>query len=228
MGVTSIPESTNETPRPGDPEVPRYNIAPTQDVLAIRQPDDSREAGWFRWGLVPPGASSLKVGAKMINARSETVFSRSAFAKPVRNQRCLIPADGFIEWKTMQKAKYPFHLRLKSEEVFAMAGIWQQWKDAEGRKVQTCAILTTSANALVGPIHDRMPVILQPADHSAWLSATTDEEALAALLVPYDASAMTAVPIDPWVNKVAHDDPRCLAEVPAPPEQLDLGFGFDD
>ncbi|MEM7678222.1 MAG: SOS response-associated peptidase, partial [Myxococcota bacterium] len=205
---------------------PRYNIAPTQDVLGFRCPPEGaeREAAWFRWGLVPPGAPSLAVGARMINARSETIFTRPAFAHPVRTQRCLIPADGFIEWKTMHRAKYPFHIRLKSAEIFAMAGVWQRWQDSNGQTIQTCAIITTSANDIVRPIHDRMPVILQPADHSVWLDASAREEALAPLLMPHSALAMEAVPIDPWVNSVKHDDPRCLLEVSPPPEQLDLGL----
>ncbi len=183
---------------------------------------------WLRWGLVPPGAKELKVGARMINARSETVFKRPAFAKAILSQRCLIPADGFIEWRRIGKARHPIHLRMADDQVFAMAGVWQRWARSGRPPVETCAILTTTANPLVAPIHDRMPVILRPDDYPQWLDPEVDDEArITRLLAPYPAEAMRALAIDPRVNDVAHDDPECLAEVePPPPGPEQLGFGF--
>ena len=228
LGVTSIPISTNETPRVGDPDRPRYNIAPTQDVLGIRQGTVGREAAWFRWGLVPPGAKTLKLGAKLINARAETVFKTAAFARAVRTQRCLIAADGFIEWKKIGQRRHPFHIRRTDGEVFAMAGVWQRWSH-EGRTTETCSVLTTSPNALVAPLHNRMPVILQTDVYDAWLDPTNQAtETLQPLLVPLPAEMMIAEPINPRVNDVAHDDPACLERIepPEPPAEQ-LGFRFE-
>lgn len=164
----------------------------------------------------------------MINARAETVFSRSAFARPIREQRCLIPADGFIEWQTIRKAKHPVHLRLVDGELFAMAGIWQRWSSPERGEVYTCSILTTVANEVVQPVHDRMPVILHPDDYDAWLDPDLQApERLASMLRPFPAEAMTSVSISPRINDVAHDDPACLTEVEAPPKASEqLGFHF--
>ena len=203
-----------QTPRPGAPDDRRYNIAPTQDVLGIRVIDGVRTAGWFRWGLVPPGAKDLKVGARMINARAETLFKRGAFSRPARQQRCLIPADGFVEWRKVGRKRHPFHLRMKDGAVFAMAGIWQRREDDQGNTLYTCSIITTEANTVVAPVHNRMPVILQAEDYDAWLDP--DEQSadrVEGLLTPYEADAMTSVPINDWVNDVAHDEPKCLTEL---------------
>ena len=234
LGVLRGPwASAHETPLPGDPEKRRYNIAPTQDVLAVRTEADTRTAVWLRWGLVPSGSKSLKVGARMINARSETVFKQPAFARVVRAQRCLIPADGFIEWMTVSKRKHPFHIRLTNgglgdADVFVMAGLWQRWVSAAGAAVETCAIMTTTANEVVAAVHDRMPVILHPDDYGCWLDPDVSDPArIAPLLKPYPSEGMRAVAIDRRVNDVAHDDPECLAEVtPPPPPAEQLGFGF--
>ncbi len=228
-GPVLIEPSNNPSRHRGDPDALRYNIAPTQDVFAVRRGPEGRVAGWFRWGLVPPGARSLQVGAKMINARAETVFSRGAFAKPVREQRCLIPADGFIEWVRIGKAKHPFHLRMSDGAVFAIAGIWQTWRSSKGDVVSSCSIITTEANAVVRPLHDRMPVILRPDDYGPWLDPERrTPEQLGAFLEPFDAEAMVAVSISPRVNDVAHDDPECLEEVSSPALPFEqLGFRFE-
>ena len=227
LGVTAIPgPSSNETPRPGDPNAPRFNIAPTQDVLGVVEDDNGRGAMWFRWGLVPPGAKSLSVGAKMINARAETIFKRSAFARAVLERRCLIAADGFIEWKRFGRRRHPFHIRMNDEGLFLMAGVWQQWTNATGDITSTCAIITTAANSVVAPLHDRMPVILHRRDHDRWLDpAERSQDTLAALLVPYPSEAMAALAINPRINDVAHDDPACFEAVEPPPEQLGFRFG---
>lgn len=229
LGVTAIPgPSSNETPRPGDPTQPRFNIAPTQDVLGLITAAATRQAMWFRWGLVPPGAGSLSIGAKMINARSETIFKRSAFARSIIERRCLIPGDGFIEWKRIGKTKHPFHIRMEDEGVFMMAGVWQRWTSPTGITTLTCAIITTTANTVVAPVHDRMPVILHEDDHARWLDPELrSNDALSALMAPFPSEPMTAVPINPRINDVAHDDPDCFAEVaPAPPPAEQLGFRF--
>ena len=229
LGVLRGPiPSAHETPLPGDDARRRYNVAPTQDVLAVRLDADARTAVWLRWGLVPPGAKSLKVGARMINARSETVLKQPAFARAVRTQRCLIPADGFIEWLKVGRTRHPFHLRMISGDVFAMAGLWQRWIGDDGAPADTCAILTTTANEVVAPVHDRMPVILHSDDHEQWLDSDgLDEDRIVGLLKPYPSDRMRAVPVSRRVNDVAHDDPECLAEVapPALPAEQ-LGFSF--
>jgi putative SOS response-associated peptidase YedK len=146
---------------------PRYNIAPTQSVPVVRQ-DATRPVRSFspmRWGLIPFWAKDAKAGYKMINARAETIAEKAAFREPLQSRRCLILADGFYEWSKYSKGKSPFRLTLADDSIFAFAGIWDRWKNPEREVVETCSIITTSANALLSDIHDRMPVILKDEDH---------------------------------------------------------------
>ena len=202
----------------------RYNIAPTQDVPVVRVgPDDGRERELLqmRWGLVPSWAKDVKVGARMINARAETVATR--FKNTFEKRRCLVVADGFYEWlKRPDGAKQPYHITLADGAVFGFAGLWERWRNpADGEWLDSCSIITTEPNELVTPIHDRMPVILAPADHAAWL-ATPD----ASLLKPFPAAAMVATAVSSRVNKVDNDDAACLepaaVEAAAGKAQLDL------
>ncbi len=190
---------------------PRYNIAPTQQVAAVRASDSGRELVLLRWGLVPTWAKDLSMGAKLINARAETAAEKPSFRSAMRQRRCIIPADGFYEWQAQAGGKQPFYIRLADGGSFGLAGLWENWKSPEGAWIATCTILTTAANALMQPLHDRMPVILPPEAYALWLDpALHDPAPLQALLGPYPANLMVAAPVSKAVNKVANDDPSLV------------------
>jgi putative SOS response-associated peptidase YedK len=192
---------------------PRYNIAPTQPVAAVRAGEAGRECVRLRWGLVPSWARDTKQAP--INARAETAADKPMFRAALRKKRCLIPADGFYEWlaRAGEKRKQPYCFRPRDERPFAFAGLWERWEGPEG-PVESCAILTTEANELVRPVHDRMPVIL-PAQHwMEWLDVRLQDAAeLVPLLRPYPADAMRAHPVGPAVNNPRNHGPECLAAV---------------
>lgn len=190
---------------------PRYNIAPTQLVPVVRAAEAGRELAMLRWGLIPSWAKDPKIAHSLINARSETAAEKPSFRTAMKRRRCLLPADGFYEWKKVGKQKLPVHIRLKTDEPFAFAGLWESWKPPEGELVETCTILTTSANDVVAPYHERMPVILPEQHFEAWLKpGDADAEGLLPLLVPYPADAMTVVPANPICNSPKYDGPACL------------------
>jgi putative SOS response-associated peptidase YedK len=192
---------------------PRYNIAPTQEVAVIRHTNGSNTAALLRWGLVPFWARDTAIGAKMINARAETVAEKPAFRAAFQSRRCLIMADGFYEWQAMGsgRRKQPIYLHMRDQCPFAFAGLWETWQGQDGT-LQSCTILTTEPNDLVQPIHNRMPVILRPTDYALWLDPDVREpEPLQACLQPYPSDALTAYPVSPYVNNVHHDDPQCVA-----------------
>jgi putative SOS response-associated peptidase YedK len=189
---------------------PRYNIAPTQTVLAVRAGAAGlREATLLRWGLVPSWAKDTKVAP--INARSETAADKPMFRAALRKRRCLIPASGFYEWAVVAGRKQPYCFRPLDESwPFAFAGLWERW-DGEGGPVESCAILTTTANELVRPVHERMPVILPAQNWAAWLDPQMqDAVALAPLLRPYPTNAMRAYAVSQLVNNPRNDGPECL------------------
>ena len=195
---------------------PRYNIAPTQAVLLIRQnpKEPIRELSLARWGLIPSWATDSSVGARMINARSETASARPAFRDLVKSRRCLIPADGFYEWKRSGSAKQPYLFEVNDGELFAFAGIWDRWKDATGTEVETCSILTTTPNAVTAAVHDRMPVILDPDVYDLWLDpGMRNLNAVGDMLRPFDARMMRCYPVSARVNHVVNDDAECSAPV---------------
>ena len=191
---------------------PRYNIAPTQDVVAIRHADAGRGLAMLRWGLIPGWAKDPAIGSRMINARAETVAEKPSFRAAFRQRRCLVAADGFFEWqKVAEGPKQPYYIRLESDEPFAIAGLWERWRDPAGETVESCTLITTEANAELAPIHHRMPVIISPADYDAWLEPhPASAEALHDLLRPYPGAEMTAFPISRHVNNVRNDDPACI------------------
>ncbi len=191
---------------------PRYNIAPSQPVAVIAN-DGRNRLDFFVWGLIPSWAKDPKIGYRMINARAETLGEKPAFRAAYKRRRCLIPADGFYEWRREagRKTKTPMYLRLKSGEPFAFAGLWETWHSSQGDEVLSCTIITTTPNSLVEKIHDRMPVILPPAAYAAWLSPEEKKpEELSKLLKAYPASQMTAYAVSPAVNSPANDSPEII------------------
>jgi putative SOS response-associated peptidase YedK len=192
---------------------PRYNIAPTQPVPIVRWLDQpKREWTPVRWGLIPSWAKDAKIGNKLINARGETVAEKPSFRSAFRKRRCLIPADGFYEWKKLDGGKQPHFIHLRDEEPFAFAGLWEHWINPDdGEVIESCTIVTTEANALMRTLHDRMPVILPAADYDRWLDpATQGMEGLKELVRPYPSDGMTAYPISAYVNNPRHEGVKCL------------------
>ncbi|MCD6307608.1 MAG: SOS response-associated peptidase [Candidatus Latescibacteria bacterium] len=195
---------------------PRYNIAPTQDVATIcrTSPAEGLALKMRRWGLVPSWAKDMKIGSKLINARSETVADKPAFRAALRRRRCLIPASGFFEWKRRDGSKQPYYFTLKDGGIMSFASLWECWKEGGGRVVESCTILTTGANGLMEPIHSRMPVIVDPSDYNLWLNpAITDAGHLQPLLAPYPAEKMGRYPVGSLVNSPQNDDPQCIEPV---------------
>jgi putative SOS response-associated peptidase YedK len=197
---------------------PRYNVAPGQPIVAVRQDAARpvRELVPLRWGLIPSWAKESSIGYKMINARAETAAEKPAFRDAMKRRRCLIPADGFYEWKKEGKQKLPYCFTLSDDEIFAFAGLWERWRSPAGEPVESCTILTTEPNELAREIHDRMPVILPPDAYELWLDpgfARVDE--LKAMLQPYPARVMRRFRVSDRVNQVKYDDPACAAEVDA-------------
>lgn len=189
---------------------PSYNIAPSQSVLVIIG-NDKRKLGRLQWGLVPSWAKDPEIGHKMINARAETLSEKPSFRDAFRKRRCLIIADGFYEWRKKGAGKAPMYIRLKSGRPFAMAGIYETWYSPEGKKLSTCAIITTDANDLMKPIHDRMPVIIPESEYERWLDRTiTETEILQPLLVPYPANEMVAYEVSKEVNSPGNNTQKCI------------------
>jgi putative SOS response-associated peptidase YedK len=180
---------------------PMYNVAPTQTVPIVRAKDGGRELALARWGLIPSWAKDVKTGYRLINARADTVASKPSFRSAFKRRRCLVPADGFYEWQKAGKGKQPFYIHRKDEEPFAFAGLWEVWENPEdGKEVQSCSLITTEANELMAPIHDRMPVILPASAYDRWLDADEPVGDLQSLLKPYPADEMAAYPISAYVN----------------------------
>lgn len=192
---------------------PRYNVAPSQNVLTVIQQDKKRIGKWMRWGLIPFWAKEKKIGYKLINARAETVAEKPSFRHAFRQQRCLILADGFYEWKKSNGQKKPYRFQLKNNEVFAFAGLWDDWKK-DGEKITSCTLITTYPNKLAQTIHDRMPVILPPDAYDIWLDPNiSDQELLYSFLKPYPEDQMEVYPVSTLVNSPKNDHPSILQEL---------------
>jgi len=195
-----------------DDWIPRYNVAPTQPVPVVRQnpKEPRRELSLVRWGLIPWWAKDSSGSAGMINARSETAATKPAFRDALKLRRCLIPADGFYEWQKTGNSKQPYCFEVNEGQLFAFAGIWETWKDASRKTIETCSILTTTPNAVTSSVHDRMPVILDPDNYDLWLDPEmTNADAASDMLKPFDAGLMRGYPVSARVNHVANDDEAC-------------------
>jgi putative SOS response-associated peptidase YedK len=192
---------------------PRYNIAPMHDVPIIRRtPTGERELVDVRWGLVPRWAKDPAIGNRMINARSETLADKPSFRTALKKHRCLVPADGFYEWKQMAPGiKQPIHIGMKDLSPFAFAGLFERWLSPAGEVLDTCTIITTRSNALLAPLHDRMPVIVAPVAFDRWLDVANED--VADLFAPYPADAMTYYPVSTRVNSVRNDDAKLISRV---------------
>ncbi len=191
--------------------IPRYNIAPTQQVAVITDREPKR-LSFMKWGLAPSWAKDPKIGSRMINARSETAAEKPSFRTAFKRRRCLIPADGYYEWTKRGKKKVPMYIQHTERDIFAFAGLWESWKQPDGAWLQTCAILTTDANEKVRPIHHRMTVIVEPDDYDTWLAPRE--------LLPPEWQPLMAGPrsgqlkfheVSTRVNRPANDNPTLVA-----------------
>ena len=193
---------------------PSYNIAPTHSVAAVVQRAGSKTLELMRWGLIPSWAKDENIGSKMINARAETVAEKPSFKRPLIKQRCVVVADGFYEWGTEEKKKTPMFIRLKSNELFGFAGLYDTWTSPEGKTITSCTIITTSANELMKPIHERMPVILSKEAQRTWLDAEVQNAGeLVTLLQAYPADEMQTYPVSPLVNSPKNNSAECIRPV---------------
>ncbi|HZS77289.1 MAG TPA: SOS response-associated peptidase [Ktedonobacteraceae bacterium] len=190
---------------------PRYNIAPTQNVVSVLR-NGSNHLDELRWGLIPAWAKDESIGSKMINARAETLAEKPSFKRLLLSRRCLIVADGFYEWKQEHGYKTPMYITMKDGEPFAFAGLWDSWKNPDGETIRTCTIITTKPNEVVEPIHDRMPAIMRPDMYDAWLDTSVkDVDLLEHLLGPYPAQEMTARAVSRLVNDPRREGAELLA-----------------
>lgn len=196
--------------KPPNDIAPRWNIAPTQQILAVRQSDDGREPVLLRWGLIPSWAKDAKIGNSLINARAETIAEKPSFRAAFKRRRCLIVADGFYEWSKFEKVKIPYLITMRNQSTFAFAGLWEQWKDTTGEWIESTTIITTNPNSLMASIHDRMPVILPNERYDEWLDvANHDVEQLQKLLIPYPPEEMEAKKVSSVINNARNEvDPR--------------------
>ncbi len=191
---------------------PRYNIAPTQQVAAVRAyPDGTVHLEHLKWGLIPSWAKDPSIGSRMINARSETVAEKPAFRSALKNRRCIIPANGFYEWQSVGGKKKPLYVRLKDNIPMMFAGLWDHWKAMDGNVIESCTIVTTTANSLIKPLHDRMPVILEAKDIDIWLDLhVTDPEQLNPLFKSFPSEKMEMYPVSDSVNSPRNDASECI------------------
>ncbi len=190
---------------------PRYNVAPGQLVTAIISSHGERRIGPLKWGLIPHFSKDARVGYKMINARAESLEEKPSYRQLLDRKRCLIPADGYYEWKRDAGKSTPYRMVVRDRTLFAMAGLFDTWIDPEGNKISSCTIITTAASEWMTKIHERMPVILTEEEEKTWLSAR-DFQNVKQLLRPYEAEKMKAYPVSPLVNNVKNDSPLCISE----------------
>ncbi len=197
---------------------PRYNVAPTQPVPTVRNLE-GRRVEWLRWGLVPAWAKDASIGSRLINARAETLAVKPAFRAALATRRCVVLADGFYEWAAAGARKQPYFFQRPGGRPFALAGLWESWRPPAGDELHTCTLITTAANAVVAPVHDRMPVLLDPDAAERWL-APGDPAPLLELLRPWPDRDLETYPVSLLVNRPAVDDARCVEPLPPPPATL--------
>jgi putative SOS response-associated peptidase YedK len=190
----------------------RYNVAPSQPVPVVRAKAEGRECVLLRWGLIPSWAKDAGFSAHTINARAETLAEKPAYRNAFRRRRCLVPADGFYEWKKVGKEKQPHAIRPRDGNPFAFAGLWEHWQGPGGEVIESTAIVTTSANELLRPLHERMPVILPPEHYAMWLDPRREDTAdLLPLLAPYPDKLLNVYRVSNWVSNARHEGERCIA-----------------
>lgn len=215
FGLTEVPDLA-----------PRYNIAPTQPVAAVRATPDGRKLSMLRWGLIPAWVKDLKKAPTLVNARVDTVLEKPSFRGAFRARRCLIPADGFYEWKTVDGKKQPMYFSMQDGTPFALAGLWERWEGPDGQVLESCTTLTTDPNPLVATVHDRMPVILPVEAHALWLDPMlTDAQRLLPLMGAFPAERMQVHAVSPRVNAATYEDPSAVLPVDGPdpgPRELKL------
>jgi putative SOS response-associated peptidase YedK len=201
---------------------PRYNIAPTQPVLAVRQSqgNGTREWALLRWGLIPSWSKDVAIGSRLINARGETVADKPSFRAAFKRRRCLIPASGFYEWQKQGKTKQPIFITpvnggttSTNRQVFALAGLWESWSGADGSELETCTIVTTTPNELIVPIHNRMPVIVAPEEYDTWLYGEPEPSLGLHLIRPYPSELMRVTAVSTYVNSPYNEGPQCVTPV---------------
>lgn len=200
---------------PEPPPFESYNIAPSQDILAIQtSPQTGRlEYALLHWGLVPFWSKTAKTKFPLINARAEGIEKKPSFRSPFKHRRCIIPASGFFEWQANEGRKQPFFIRPVDGGYFTLAGVWDHWQGEDGKVINSCAIITTEANAMMRKIHDRMPLILEQRDLGVWLDPDTEQERVLAMLLPYQGEMMEAYPVSSKVNSPKNNGPECVAKV---------------
>ena len=199
------------------PITPRFNIAPSQKILVIRLQSQTHKhmSSLLRWGLIPFWAKDQSIGARLTNARSETVLTKPSFRDSFRRRRCLIPATGFYEWTTSGKRKQPHHIRLTSHKPFGIGGLWDSWEN-NSKRIETCTILTCNANEAMQHLHPRMPVVIQPERYDEWLDPATPVSEISQDLFPFSTKTTVISPVSDYVNNVRHDDIRCQQEYSEP------------
>jgi len=226
--ITSAPEAIRALFRyPEQPNFPpRYNVAPTQPIPIVRSVEGKRQFALVRWGLLPSWVKDPKTFALLVNARGESITDKPAFRAAMKRRRCLIPADGFYEWKAVAGRKQPFFVRLKSGAPMAFAGLWECWTGPNGEELETAAIVTTNANRTLSAIHSRMPVIVPPEGFDLWLNcAEVDAQTAAALIAPAPDNLLEAYVVSTAVNRTANDNAKLVERLapgaePAPPPKV--------
>lgn len=200
---------------PEPPPFESYNIAPTQNILAIRTSPETSQAEYtmLHWGLVPFWSKAAKTAYPLINARVEGIEKKPSFRSPFKHRRCIIPASGFYEWRLIEGGKQPYFIRPIDGGYYGLAGIWDRWQGEEGAVIESCSIITTEANKLMREIHERMPVILRMQDVNAWLDPRTEQKEVLAMLAPYPDDLMEAYPVSRMVNSSRNNTPECVARL---------------
>ena len=208
--AAQIRESFNLPDLPDRELKPRYNIAPSQDVAIIRDTGTGREMVMARWGLIPCWSKESSTKYSTINARTESVAEKPTYRTSFKRRRCLIPADGFYEWKQDAGNKVPHHIRMKDGKVFAFAGLWDHW-EGEDASIESCTIIVMPANAVMKPIHERMPAIIAAEDYDGWLdSGVTDKQEIMQYLDSAPSTQLTAYPVSTLVNSAKNNDEGCI------------------